>query len=115
MSTAPRVQQIFSLLKNIQWYEAHYALPLARKKNTKLSEEDNAIINKKRSRKVQKKYTERQKTAQVDALLIEQFQAGRLLARIASRPGQTGKADGYVLEGRELEFYLRKIRAKKAK
>lgn len=37
-----------------------------------------------RSRKVQKKYTERQKTAQVDALLIEQFQAGRLLGKIES-------------------------------
>ncbi|CAK9007097.1 40S ribosomal protein S8 [Durusdinium trenchii] len=29
----------------------------------------------------------------------EQFQSGRLLACIASRPGQCGRADGYVLEG----------------
>ena len=27
------------------------------------------------------------------------FQSGRLLACIASRPGQCGRADGYVLEG----------------
>lgn len=64
-----------------QWYEAHYALPLARKKNAKLSEEDNAILNKKRSHHTMKKYTERQKTAAVDALLIEQFNTGRLLGK----------------------------------
>uniref|UniRef100_A0A2K5PNA6 40S ribosomal protein S8 n=1 Tax=Cebus imitator TaxID=2715852 RepID=A0A2K5PNA6_CEBIM len=34
---------------------------------------------------------------------------------IASRPGQCGRADGYVLEGKELEFYLRKIKARKGK
>ena len=32
-----------------------------------------------------------------------------LLARICSRPGQTGRVDGYVLEGIELEFYLNEI------
>jgi len=36
-------------------------------------------------------------------------------ACIASRPGQVGRADGYILEGKELEFYSRKIRAKKTK
>uniref|UniRef100_A0A8C2WM14 40S ribosomal protein S8 n=1 Tax=Cyclopterus lumpus TaxID=8103 RepID=A0A8C2WM14_CYCLU len=36
-------------------------------------------------------------------------------ACIASRPGQCGRADGYILEGKELEFYLRKIKAKKGK
>ena len=38
---------------------------------------------------------------------------GRVLASISSRPGQCGRSDGYVLEGKELEFYLRKIKAKK--
>lgn len=38
-----------------------------------------------------------------------------LAACIASRPGQCGRADGYVLEGKELEFYLRKIKARKGK
>ncbi|RXN05710.1 40S ribosomal S8 [Labeo rohita] len=33
----------------------------------------------------------------------------------ASRPGQCGKTDGYILEGKDLEFYLRKIKAKKGK
>ena len=40
---------------------------------------------------------------------------GRVLASISSRPGQCGRSDGYVLEGKELEFYLRKIKAKKGK
>jgi len=36
-----------------------------------------------------------------------------LLACISSRPGQCGRADGYVLEGKELEFYQRKMQKKK--
>lgn len=36
-------------------------------------------------------------------------------ACISSRPGQSGRCDGYVLEGKELEFYVKKIRAKKSK
>lgn len=38
-----------------------------------------------------------------------------ILASISSRPGQSGRADGYILEGKELEFYLRKIKSKKTK
>ncbi|KAG9132170.1 hypothetical protein Leryth_022233 [Lithospermum erythrorhizon] len=40
---------------------------------------------------------------------------GRLLAAITSRPGQCGRADGYILEGKELEFYMKKIQRKKGK
>ena len=47
--------------------------------------------------------------------LDAQFASGRLLAAIASRPGQCGRADGYILEGKELEFYQRKLQRKKAK
>ena len=35
------------------------------------------------------------------------------MAAISSRPGQCGRADGYILEGKELEFYLKKIKSKK--
>jgi len=52
---------------------------------------------------------------QVEAALEEQFATGRVLAAISSRPGQCGRADGYVLEGKELEFYLKKIKAKKGR
>jgi len=41
--------------------------------------------------------------AKLDPLLEQQFAAGRLYAAISSRPGQSGRADGYVLEGKELE------------
>lgn len=99
------------------WYENHYATPLARKKGQKLTAEEDEKFSalKDKSKKTQEKYTERQKLAAVEPHLTEQFQTGRLLACIASRPGQSGHADGYILEGKELEFYLRKIRAKKAK
>ncbi|CAA9994527.1 unnamed protein product [Nesidiocoris tenuis] len=98
-----------------QWYEAHYALPLGRKKNAKLTEAEEAVLYKKRSKKAELKYKERQRFAKVEPALEEQFQTARILACISSRPGQCGRADGYILEGKELEFYLRKIKAKKGK
>jgi len=98
-----------------QWYEAHYATPLGRKKGVKLSEEEEAVLAKKRSKKTAKKYATRQKQAKVEQALEEQFGAGRLLAAISSRPGQSGRSDGYILEGKELEFYLRKLKSKKGK
>merc|ERR1711936_1166100 len=81
-----------------QWYEAHYALPLGHKKS---------------SSKTQKKYKERQTEAKVETALEDQFATGRVLASISSRPGQCGRSDGYILEGKELEFYLKKIKSKK--
>ncbi|KAJ9594285.1 hypothetical protein L9F63_014290 [Diploptera punctata] len=81
----------------------------------KLTEADEAVLNKKRSKKVEKKYKTRQRLAKVEPALEEQFQSSRVLACISSRPGQCGRADGYLLEGKELEFYMRKIKAKKGK
>lgn len=43
--------------------------------------------------------------AKIDTLLENQFNAGRLYAAISSRPGQSGRADGYILEGKELEVW----------
>lgn len=62
-----------------QWYEAHYLLPLARKKDTKADEND--VLTKKRSKSALKKYLLRQKTAALDPALEEQFSAGRLLGK----------------------------------
>ena len=90
------------------------ALPLGRKKGAKLTPEEEEILNKKRSKNIQKKYDERKKNAKISSLLEERFQQGKLLACIASSC-QGGRADGYVLEGKELEFYLRKIKARKGK
>merc|ERR1712243_234350 len=98
-----------------QWYEAHYAQPLGRRKGSKMTEAEEEVINRKRSRKTQKKYEERRKLPKVSQALEDQFGQGRVLACISSRPGQCGRCDGYILEGKELEFYQRKIRARKGK
>eukprot|EP01070_Trichotokara_eunicae_P007506 Trichotokara_eunicae@DN5449_c0_g1_i11.p1 len=45
--------------------------------------------------------------------VLEQLQGGKILACISSRPGQTGEAGGYILEGPEYEFYSKKIHVKK--
>jgi small subunit ribosomal protein S8e len=58
---------------------------------------------KKRSKHALRKLDERKKDAKIDTLLESQFAAGRLYAAISSRPGQCGRADGYILEGKELE------------
>lgn len=50
-----------------------------------------------------------------DDRFTEQFSQGRLLACVSSRPGQHGRADGYLLEGKELEFYSRQLSLKKKK
>ncbi|KAL0077692.1 40S ribosomal protein S8 [Phycomyces blakesleeanus] len=91
-----------------QWHEAHYASSLGKKKAN--AEE---VTVEKKSNSVQKKIAARQADAAVDPLLDDQFTAGRLYAVIASRPGQSGRCDGYILEGKELEFYVKKIKSKK--
>merc|ERR1711993_78888 len=98
-----------------QWYEAYYAKPLGRKKGTKLTQAEDEAMNKKRSNKTAEKYKTRQNNATVEPAVEDKFYTGILLAAISSRSGQCGRADGYILEGKELEFYLRKIKSKKAK
>jgi len=86
------------------WYEAHYGSGLGRRRQAKTEEEG------KKSNSVKAKHTERQKTGKVEGAVEKQFEAGRLYAVVASRPGQSGRVDGYVLEGEELAFYQRAIR-----
>ena len=47
-----------------------------------------------------------------DKAVEQEIQEGRLMAKITTRPGQSGMADGYVLEGPELAFYQKKIATK---
>ncbi|CAI2165464.1 9263_t:CDS:2 [Funneliformis geosporum] len=96
-----------------QWYEAHYAQPLGRKKVKKEGQVESEELNKKRSNHVKRKIDSRKEEAKVDPILEDQFATGRLYAIISSRPGQSGRCDGYILEGKELEFYVRKIKSKK--
>ncbi|XP_016301758.1 40S ribosomal protein S8b isoform X2 [Sinocyclocheilus anshuiensis] len=67
-----------------QWYEAHYAIPLGRKKGAKLTPEEEEILNKKRSKKVQKKIDGRRKKSKISSLLEEQFLQGKLLVSFKS-------------------------------
>merc|ERR1712167_419925 len=84
-----------------QWYEQHYGIKIGKKKDT--DEE------KKLSNHVQRKLKKRQQTRVLAKELEQQFTAGRVLAKLSSRPGQSGRADGFILEGAELKFYLSKM------
>jgi small subunit ribosomal protein S8e len=89
-----------------QWYEAHYGQPLGRRRQQKTE-----TTEEKKSKSVEKKQAARFTAhGKVEAALERQFEAGRLYAVVSSRPGQSGRVDGYVLEGEELAFYQRAIR-----
>merc|ERR1712023_342915 len=88
-----------------QWYEQHYGIKLGKKKG---DEEE-----KKLSNHVQRKLKKRQQTRVLAKELEQQFVAGRVYAKISSRPGQSGRADGFILEGAELKFYMSKMSKKK--
>ncbi|KAG5311975.1 RS8 protein, partial [Acromyrmex insinuator] len=62
-----------------QWYEGHYVLPLGRKRGAKLTEAEEEVLNKKRSKKAESKYKARQRFAKVEPALEEQFATGRVL------------------------------------
>ena len=100
-----------------QYYSQRYDVELGKKKVVKASatEEEKAAAEapKKRSKHVLAVIKKRQVGRHLDQNVAEQFNAGRLLACIASRPGQSGRADGYVLEGKELDFYIKKMEKKK--
>eukprot|EP01134_Creolimax_fragrantissima_P001221 CFRG1221T1 len=93
-----------------QWFEAHYGIALGRKKGAAVAEDD--VLTSKKSSSVQKKIAARKGT-KTESGLEQQFTAGRLYACISSRPGQSGRCDGYILEGKELDFYTRKLKSHK--
>ncbi|XP_065862506.1 small ribosomal subunit protein eS8-like [Euphorbia lathyris] len=108
-----------------QWYLQHYGVDIGRKKKTPVAKKEGeegeaaaavaATEEAKKSNHVLRKLEKRQQARKLDAHIEEQFSGGRLLACISSRPGQCGRADGYILEGKELEFYMKKLQKKKGK
>ena len=99
------------------WYEAHYGTNIGRRRQqqTKAAGEGAAAAESgasvKASKSVQAKREERlHKAGKIETALERQFEAGRLYAVVSSRPGQSGRVDGYILEGDELAFYQRAIR-----
>lgn len=67
------------------------------------------------SKSVRNKWNQRNKGQELEQAIADQFNNGRILARISSRPGQSGRCDGYILEGDELAFYTHKLNVKKRK
>lgn len=107
-----------------KFYQEHYDIELGKKKQEKTAapatteekkEEKPAAPEekKKQSRHILAVLKKRQSTRVLDPNVAEQFTAGRLLACLASRPGQSGRADGYILEGKELDFYVKKMEKRK--
>ena len=58
------------------------------------------------------KYLKRRVDHRIEHKIQEQITKGHILACISSRPGQSGRCDGYLLEGKELEFYQKKMEKK---
>jgi small subunit ribosomal protein S8e len=93
-----------------QWYKQHYGVEVGLKKKSAAAAETE---EEKKSNHVKRKLRQRNQNRKLDQALDDQFSIGRLYACISSRPGQCGRADGYILEGKELEFYAKKMQKKK--
>lgn len=99
-----------------QWYAARYGADVGVKKRAGAAAPAAPAADVKKSAHVARKLKARAGArAPLDPALDDQFATGRLYAAISSRPGQCGRCDGYVLEGKELEFYVKKMARKKSK
>merc|ERR1712183_681014 len=99
------------------WYESHYGVKIGIKQRGGAAGEEAAksgesIDLSTKSTQVADKLRNRQRDRVLDPALDSQFASGRVLAKISSRPGQTGRCDGYILEGKELAFYQRSMHKK---
>lgn len=88
------------------WYESHYGVKIGVGKGQTPADEEET----KQSKNVQKKIAARQKGRTLEDAIDHQMASGRLLAKITSRPGQSGRCDGQILEGAELAFYQRQMK-----
>ncbi|EEC51124.1 predicted protein [Phaeodactylum tricornutum CCAP 1055/1] len=94
------------------WYDSHYGVTIGLKKTGGEDRTQPSVDLTEKSTQVQKKLKSRQANRSLDSVLDHQFASGRLLAKITSRPGQTGRCDGYILEGAELAFYQKQMAKK---
>lgn len=90
------------------WYESHYGVKIGVKKNQAAVEGGDE--EKKQSSHVARKLTLRQKGRTLEDAIDHQMASGRLYAKITSRPGQSGRCDGAILEGPELAFYQKQLK-----
>ncbi|KAG5503550.1 hypothetical protein JKF63_05691 [Porcisia hertigi] len=111
-----------------RWYAKHYGIDLdAERRGTKAAatataekkgkKSSHAVTESydvsKASAKLQREWTRRRRSHKVEKAIVDQLREGRVLARMTSRPGQSGRADGILLEGAELQFYLKRLERKK--
>lgn len=89
-----------------QFYHNYYGLDIGKKK---AGEEEEKVSK----RTAEKQVKRNESRLELEDPMKELFMSGRLLAAISSRPGQCGRADGYLLEGKELEFYSKAMQKKK--
>ncbi|CAD2219734.1 small subunit ribosomal protein S8e [Angomonas deanei] len=109
-----------------QWYARHFGIDFDADK--KVSDKATAAEKKKKKKnevavekyditkaspRLQREWARRRRNHKIEKAIADQIVEGRLLARITSRPGQTGRADGALLEGAELQFYQKKLEKKK--
>jgi small subunit ribosomal protein S8e len=116
------------------WWESHYGVPIKRTKKVaagtktapktaaatktdKPAAESGAAPTKTGEKAKTLSRAQRRRTAVrvMDPTFEEHILAGRVYAMITSRPGQTGRIDGYLLDGKELEFYVKKTKKKSGK
>ena len=90
-----------------QFYAQRYGVHFGEKK----TEEEQKEVHE--SGHVKAKKVNRLKESKIDKNIEQKMGTGRLYACISSRPGQVGRADGYILEGAEFDFYQKKINLKK--
>jgi small subunit ribosomal protein S8e len=85
------------------WYELQYGRTIGRSQFARPTEVTN---------KVAERWRQLEGEAAPPTSMVSQFDQGRILACVASRPGQCGRADGYILEGEELDFYMKQTSRK---
>merc|ERR1712225_138477 len=93
-----------------QWYEQHYGVKIGKKK-----EEADGETDVKKSNHLTRKLRARDAAHTLAREMDHQFVKGRLLAKVTSRPGQSGRCDGFLIEGLEHKFYEAKMSKKKGK
>jgi small subunit ribosomal protein S8e len=107
------------------WYAKNYGVDFDKSKKKKGKAGDKKKLAKKGANAAAKfdvnkvsgalkaKWNFRNKTRKIEKSVEDQLKLGRVLARLTSRPGQAGRADGVILEGAELQFYMKKLEKKK--
>eukprot|EP01083_Nonionella_stella_P021476 59532_1 len=91
------------------WYRNYFNVDLTQGKSQELK------FDKRISKEEREEIQSRRTGQKLPKNIEEQFKTSKLLAFITSKPGQVGRADGYILEGAELDFYQKKISQKRRK